>query len=356
VQVQQTVWFLLNCEIVAWHLPGEEAMITPRLNRLGRALPLAWQQAIVRRSRGLDLRAIASDLFLDYPPDDRGFDPVGTKRRFFMIERLAGRYFRATTMGAENIPAGRVVIVARHSGVVPWDAMLLVAEIYRLTGRFSWNAGHEYWGRFASLKDLLVPTGMVLGGRAEFEELLRADQICTIFADGGQGNRHAYYLESDRYKVKPEKGFAPGCGGYIKVALRTRSPVVPVAIVGTEEIHYCLGDIPQLAEYLGVPFFPLIGSLIPLPARVYVRFGEAIQLAAPAEAADDQAVVDRLNEQVRSALQALIDDTLRRRKGIYWSSYDTSDGAQLRRKTAPQQAIARPTSAVPETRERAAAA
>ena len=322
-------------------------MITPRLNSLGRMLPVAWQRAIVRRSRGLDLGAIASDLFLDYPPDERGFDPVTTKREFFMIEQIAGRYFRATTMGAENIPPGRALIVTSHSGVVPWDALLLVSEIYRLTGRFSWNAGHRLWGRNASLKNLLVPTGMVLGGRADFEKLLRLDELCMIFADAGEGNRRAYYLDSERYKVKPQKGFAPGCGGYVKLALRTRSPVVPVAIVGAEEIHYCVGDIPQLAEYLGVPFFPLVASLAPLPARIYIRIGEPIRFDAGPEAADDQAVVDRLNEQVRTALQALIDDTLRHRKGIYWSSYDTTD--------APQ-SVAPPTIVEPDTVELAAAA
>jgi 1-acyl-sn-glycerol-3-phosphate acyltransferase len=330
-------------------------LIIPQLNRIGRALPLAWQQGIVRRSRGLDLGAIASDLFLEYPPNGRGFDAVTTKWEFFLIEQIMSRYFRATTMGAENIPDGRVVIVASHSGVIPWDALLLVAEIYRLTGRFSWNAGHEFWGRSAFLKDLLLPTGMVLGGRDEFEELLRRDEICTIFADAGEGNRHAYYLASDRYKVKPEKGFAPGRGGYIKVALRTQSPIVPVAIVGAEEVHYCLGDIPQLAEYLELPFFPLVASLFPLPARIYIRFGEAIRLSAPPEAADQQAVVDRLNEHVRSAMQALIDDTLRRRKGIYWSSYDAGNGARVRRKTAPQR-IAPQTIVVPETRGRRAEA
>ena len=315
------------------------AMITPRLNRLGRALPIAWQQAIVRRSKGLDLGAIASDVFLDYPPDERGFDPITTKREFFLIEQLAGRYFRVTTMGAENIVDGRALVVAYHSGVVPWDGPLLAAETYRLTGRFSWNAGHEIWGRSAFLKNLLVPTGMVLGGRADFEKLLSRDELCTIFVDAGEGNRRAYYLESDRYKVKPYKGFAPGCGGYVKLALRTRSPIVPVAIVGAEEIHYCLGDVPQMAAYLHVPFFPLVASLAPLPAHVYIRFGEAIRLDAGPRAADDQALVDRLNEQVRSALQALIDDTLRRRKGIYWSSYDTTD--------APK-GLARPSIVMPE--------
>jgi 1-acyl-sn-glycerol-3-phosphate acyltransferase len=299
-------------------------MTDPVLNRVGRMLPVAWQQTILRRSRGLDLSAIVSDLFLDYPTDARGFDVVATKREFFLIEQTAGRYFRVTTMGAANIPVGRVLVVAYHSGVVPWDGPLLAAETYRLTGRFSWNAGHHIWGTSEPLRNLLVPTGMVLGGRDDFESLLSRDEMCTIFVDAGEGNRRAYYLDSERYTVKPQKGFAPGRGGYVKVALRTRSPVVPVAIVGTEEIHYCLGDVPQLAEYLGVPIFPLIASPLPLPARVYIRFGEPIRLDAPPEAAGDQAVVDRLNLQIRSALQALIDDTLRRRHGIYWSSYDTS--------------------------------
>lgn len=314
---------------------GQEAASLPILNRWGRALPVGWQQWILRRSRRLDLGGIVGDLFLAYPPNDRGFHPVATRLAFFALEQLMGRYFRVTTMGAGHLPEGRAVLVASHSGVVPWDAMLLVAELHRLTGRFSWNAGHEIWGRHPVLRNALVPTGMVLGGHADFTELLRREQLCLIFVDAGEGNRRAYYLEGDRYHVKPIKGFAPGRGGYVKLALRTRSPVVPVAIVGTEEIHYCLGDVPQLAEYLGVPFFPLIASAFPLPARVYIRFGDAIHLDAPPEAADDQAIVDRLNAQIRGAMQALIDDTLRRRHGIYCSSYDAGNGDRVARAPIP---------------------
>jgi 1-acyl-sn-glycerol-3-phosphate acyltransferase len=169
-------------------------MVTPRLNRLGRALPVAWQDAILRRSRGLDLGAMASDLFLRYPREEHGFDPVTTKREFFLIDRLIARYFRATTMGVENIPSGRALVVAYHSGVVPWDGLLLAAETYRHTGRFSWNAGHHIWGTAAALRNLLVPTGMVLGGREDFERLLRQDELVSIFVDAGEGNRRAYYL------------------------------------------------------------------------------------------------------------------------------------------------------------------
>ena len=232
-------------------------MITPRLNRLGRILPVAWQQAIVRWSHGLDLRAIASDLFLEYPPDERGFDPVTTKREFFMIEQLAGRYFRATTMGAENIPAGRALIVTSHSGVVPWDAMLLVSRDLSAHRDGSPGSRSRALGAVCVLEEPPRPDGHGPRRARRVRGAAASGRDCTIFADAGQGNRRAYYLDSERYKVKPQKGFAPGCGGYIKLALRTRSPVVPVAIVGAEEVHYCLGEIPQLAEYLGVPFFPL---------------------------------------------------------------------------------------------------
>jgi 1-acyl-sn-glycerol-3-phosphate acyltransferase len=252
-------------------------------------------------------------------------NPLATKWEFFLIEQIVARYFRTTTLGAGNIPDGRVLIIANHAGVVPWDGILLAAETYRHTGRFSWNAGHHMWSWYAPVKNLMMSTGMVFGGPEDFEALLRQDEMCTIFVDAGEGNRRAYYLESDRYKVKPDKGFAPGSGGYIKIALRTRTPIVPVAIVGAEEVHFCIGDIPQVAQYLQVPFFPLIASPLPLPARIYIRFGEAIRLPAPPEAAGQQAVVDRLNAQVRTTLQALIDDTLRRRRGIYWSSYDARD-------------------------------
>ena len=174
-----------------------------------------------------------------------------------------------------------------------------------------------------------------------------------VFADGGQGNRRAYYLESDRYTVKPEKGFAPGRGGYVKIAIRTGSPIVPVAVVGTEEIHYCLGDVPQLARYLDVPLAPLVGSLLPLPARVYIRFGAPIRLDVPRTASDDQALVDRANEQVRAALQHLIDDTLAHRKGIYWSRWDPGDGR--RGLPAPRHLTALPRPAPPVSDRRAAA-
>jgi 1-acyl-sn-glycerol-3-phosphate acyltransferase len=277
---------------------------------------------VLARAQGLDPAALLADLFLTWPPDSPGLDPVRTKRSFFLVEQTAGRWFRPHVIGAENIPSGRALVIGCHSGVFPWDATCLVPAIYRHTGRFSRNAGHELWGRLGPLTRYLEARGVVLGAAADLEELLRGDEIVLLFPGGAEDMRRPIW--KGRYRVKPHKGFAPGRGGYIKIALRTRSPIVPVAIVGAEETHMLLADIEPLARLFGAPFFPIVLSVLPLPARIYIRFGAPIHLDAPPEAAADQRMVDLLNARVRTTLQALIDDTVGRRRGIYWSSWDAS--------------------------------
>jgi 1-acyl-sn-glycerol-3-phosphate acyltransferase len=249
-------------------------------------------------------------------------DPARARRSFCLVEETVGRYFRVQVLGAEHIPTGRALVIGRHSGVLPWDAACLVPALYRCTGRIPRSAGHAFWGRWRPVARYLEARGVVLGPAAELETLLRREELVLLFPGGAADMRLPVW---ERYRVKAHKGFAPGRGGYIKIALRTQSPIVPVAIVGAEEVHMLLADLRPLARFFGVPYFPIVASVLPLPARLYVRFGPPIRLDAPPDAAADQAVVDRLNAEVRAALQALIDDTRRRRRGVYWSSYDAPE-------------------------------
>lgn len=136
---------------------------------------------------------------------------------------------------------------------------------------------------------------------------------------------------TQRYRVLPHRGFAPGRGGYIKIALRTRSPIVPLAVVGAEEAHVMLGTVPLLGRAIGVPFFPLLLSPLPFPVKLYIRFGAPITLPGASADANDQGRVDQLNTMVRRKVQALIDDTVRRRRGVIFSEYHEEPRAPLRR-------------------------
>jgi 1-acyl-sn-glycerol-3-phosphate acyltransferase len=137
---------------------------------------------------------------------------------------------------------------------------------------------------------------------------------------------------TERYRVLPHRGFAPGHGGYIKAALRTRAPIVPVAVVGAEEAHVMLGNVPWLARAARAPFFPLLLFPLPLPVKLYIRFGPPIVLPGTPRDAGDQERVDALNRMVRRRLQRLIDDTVQRRQGIIFSSYRNGQPPHGRRR------------------------
>jgi hypothetical protein len=97
-------------------------------------------------------------------------------------------------------------------------------------------------------------------------------------------------------------------------------------VVGAEEAHVMLGTVPVLDRVLRVPFFPLLLFPLPLPVKLYVRFGKPIELDGKPSDAADQRKVDRLTTMVRKKLQALIDDTLHHRHGLILSSYDEVGG------------------------------
>jgi 1-acyl-sn-glycerol-3-phosphate acyltransferase len=293
-------------------------MLEPRLSALARALPASWGRAILARTRGLDLLSLLADCLVSYPADPEGLDPARAKRWLFMLDRTMCRYFRMTVIGAENLPPGRALVIGCHSGGLPWDAACLVVAIYRATGRLSRNAADRIFGRVGAVARFLAATGALVGDFGRLEASLARGEMVVLFPGGAKDMTRPIW---ERYQVKPHRGFAPGRGGYVKLALRTRSPIVPVAIVGAEETHVVLADIAPLARLLGVPYFPVFLSPVPLPARIYVRFGEPIRLDAPPDAAADQPTVNHLNDALRGALQTLIDDTRRRRRGVYWSSF-----------------------------------
>jgi 1-acyl-sn-glycerol-3-phosphate acyltransferase len=293
----------------------------PRANALGRLLPAAWQEALRDVARGFSLPGLLADLLLTYPSDG-GFDPVTTKRWFWAVDQTICRYFRTTVLGAGHIPPGRALIIGCHSGVLPWDAATLVVAIRKHTGRFSRHIGDRLFAVAATIEQFLTTRGVVIGTPQALERLLANDEIVVLFPGGARDMTRPIW---ERYAVRPHAGFAPGRGGYIKAALRTRTPIVPVAIIGAEETHLMLANVPALANRLGLPLFPIVASPLPLPARIYIRFGEPIALDASPVAADDQATVDCLNDGVRRTLQHLIDDTVAHRRGIYWSSW-SGDG------------------------------
>ncbi|MFZ5894001.1 MAG: 1-acyl-sn-glycerol-3-phosphate acyltransferase [Myxococcota bacterium] len=254
--------------------------------------------------------------------DDFGLDPSFERKVLPGLELLYRRYFRVQIEGMENVPrAGRAVIVANHSGALPLDGMMLRTAM-RLdhpgVRDLRWLAeDFLFYLPFAGV--FLNRIGAVRACQENAERLLSHDGLLAVFPEGVQGIRKLF---KERYQLQRF-----GRGGYIRLCLRMRAPLVPCAIIGGEETNPLVYRFDRLAEFLKLPYlpvtptFPWLGplGLLPAPARWKIRFGEPLSFESYGpEAADDDVLVGRLSERVRSSIQSLLDTGLRERKSVWF--------------------------------------
>jgi 1-acyl-sn-glycerol-3-phosphate acyltransferase len=291
------------------------------LREAGQELRQAVGKLLPRIRAGL---GSAMDLVRLLEPPDRldrfGMDPRFAERFAPIAELLYHAWWRTTVREGARVPAtGPAIVVANHAGVVPWDALVL---------RQALRLDHPAHRELRPLLDerecalpLIGPMAIRLGGvRAspEAAEAILADgRLVGVFPEGSAGARKPW---RERYRLQRF-----GRGGFVKLALRTRAPIVPCAIVGSEEASPGISRAGWLAERLGVP---LIGkgaalrfgpaALLPLPSRWSLRFGPPMELHdhSPADAAD-AAIVNALTERVRSALQAMLEEDLAARGSVF---------------------------------------
>src|ERR671914_2066978 len=154
------------------------------------------------------------------------------------------------------------------------------------------------------VSELARKSGATLACSADAERLLSADELVGVWPEGFKGIGKPF---ADRYKLQRF-----GRGGFVSAALRTGVPIVPLSVVGAEEIYPLVGNIPALARLLGVPyipitpFFPLLGplGLVPLPSKWLLEFGEPIRTDDYDEvASDDPMLVFNVTDQVRETIQ-----------------------------------------------------
>jgi 1-acyl-sn-glycerol-3-phosphate acyltransferase len=278
-----------------------------------------------------DLRAVADlvgrRLRGEYEEDEWGFDPAFADAAEPLLSFLYDRWWRVTATGTEHVPAhGRALLVANHAGVLPWDATMMALALRRagLDGggdgrggrvRFlvlDWAFGLP-WASVAIRRGGGVPASPHNALR-----LLRQDHLVMVFPEGAKGVGKPF---SERYRLQRF-----GRGGFVELALRTGAPIVPVAVVGSEEIYPKLGEIPGVAKLLGAPYmpitptFPLLGPLgtIPLPSRWRIAFGAPIDLKGmTADDADDRAAVLEVAEDVRARIQGMVYENLIERQGAF---------------------------------------
>jgi 1-acyl-sn-glycerol-3-phosphate acyltransferase len=252
--------------------------------------------------------------------DDFGFDPTYDAKLKPMLEFLYTKYFRVETVGIESVPkVGRCVLVANHSGTLPLDGVMLKAAVKREQGRDVRWLTEDFIYHMPFLGGAMNRLGAVRACQENAERLLAKESLVAVFPEGVKGIGKLF---ADRYRLQRF-----GRGGFIKLCLRTGTPIIPVAVIGAEETNPLLFKIEHLSKALGVPYvpvtptFPLLGplGLLPAPTKWRIQFGEPLDLSAHGpEAADDEILVGKLAERVRAAIQTMLDRSVGSRKSVFF--------------------------------------
>ncbi len=254
--------------------------------------------------------------------DEFGYDPTYERKLLPLLELLYEKYFRVETHGIERLPGeGRCLLVANHSGTIPLDGLMLRLAVRREHPHHRgvrWLAEDGIF-HFPFLGNMTNRVGAVRACQENAERLLESESLVAVFPEGQKGIGKLF---RDRYRLQRF-----GRGGFVKLCLRTRTPIIPVAIVGGEETNPVLARVEYLTKALGIPYlpvtptFPLLGpaGLLPAPTKWKIFFGEPVDLESYAPAsADDEILVGRLTERVRGAIQTMLDRAVSERRSVWF--------------------------------------
>jgi 1-acyl-sn-glycerol-3-phosphate acyltransferase len=247
--------------------------------------------------------------------DPFGMDPQWTKYALASVALLHRHYFRSEVFGAANIPSSRVLLVSNHSGQIPMDAALIGASLFMDVEppRFM-RAMVEKWTQTLPFVSLLFSrVGQVVGVPENAKHLLENEEALLVFPEGARGISKPF---SKRYQLA-DFGL-----GFMRLAMETKTPIVPVAVVGGEEQYISVGNFDSLAKLLRAPSIPILPQLLlpfgalPLPTRYRIHFGEPMRFGGDPD--DDDAVIEEKVFVVKATIQSMLNRGLKTRKGIFF--------------------------------------
>jgi 1-acyl-sn-glycerol-3-phosphate acyltransferase len=283
----------------------------PSLSEVELPAPGDWVDRVLGERARRVLLALSHHVEGDSPYDRFGFSPEVTRNTFPFFQALYRSWFRVTSEGHEHLPRdGAAVLAGNHAGLLPFDAAMTIVDVLLHTDppRLPRAIVDRWAGKLPFVNVFYARVGQVIGTRENFGDLLGDGQLVLVFPEGIDGVRKTI---TQRYRLQQFHV------GFVEHALRARVPIVPMAVVGSDDQAPILYDVAPVARRLGLPVlpitptFPWLGplGLLPYPVRYRIVYGEPLpfhERFGP-DGADDARLVRYLANQVRNVVQRLLD-------------------------------------------------
>jgi 1-acyl-sn-glycerol-3-phosphate acyltransferase len=247
--------------------------------------------------------------------DPFGYDIETTKYAAIVCSFFYRVYFRTEVHGLDKVPDGRVLLVANHSGQVPIDGAIIACS-------FALDANPprmiramvEKWAMtLPFVSTFFSRVGQVVGVPENARRLLEMGELLLVFPEGIRGISKPI---TRRYQLE-EFGH-----GFMRLAIETGTPIVPLAVIGAEEQYINLGNLRWAARSFGMPVFPVVpqlfvpGGAMPLPTKYRLYFGEPMRFSGDPD--DDDAAIEEKVWLVRQTIQSMVNRGIKARKGVFF--------------------------------------
>ncbi|MEZ4473784.1 MAG: lysophospholipid acyltransferase family protein [bacterium] len=244
---------------------------------------------------------------LDIPFNRYGLDPFGISRDhlgafYSMLGFFYRRYFRCLSFGIEQIPAeGPVMLVGNHSGGLPVDGGMVIASLfYDLEPpRHTHGMVEKFAQHWPVVSPVFSRVGQLTGLPEHAVRLLQSGRVLMVFPEGARGTGKLY---KDKYQLVR---FGTG---FVRLALRTGTPIVPLAFIGGEEAIPTIFHAQRLAKWIGAPYVPITPYLLPLPLPVQCSLHYGAPMRFEGDGSEPDHVIDAYVAQVRDRITALIEE------------------------------------------------
>jgi 1-acyl-sn-glycerol-3-phosphate acyltransferase len=270
-----------------------------------------------------ELGAELEDRFRKVPNqlNEFGFDPYGmspeeARRMFLPTAAMYRYYFRVENFDIDRVPEGRVMLIANHAGQLPFDGMMITMAMLLAADppRICRSMGEYFLPRLPWMGTAMARGGAMVGTPENCVHMLDNDECVLVFPEGARGMNKVY---TERYRLQ-RMGL-----GFMRLALETATPIVPIAVVGSDDQQPGIANFESLGKRLGLPAlpitlgFPLLGPLgmLPMPVKYRIYFGEPMVFEG--DSSDDDAAIQHNVDAVKETIETMLARGVRARKGIF---------------------------------------
>ena len=238
-----------------------------------------------------------------------------------LYEPLYRRWFRVEWEGLDKIPlSGPALIVANHAGAIPSDAPVIMHGIETELHRPVYGLADHMFKAIPLVGTMWSRVGGVAAHPQNAYRLLREQgQLVLVFPEGTKGTGKLY---GERYQLRRF-----GRGGFVEIAMRAGVPIIPIAVVGSEEAMPTVAKIPGIAKAVGAPYAPITANmlllgplgLLPFPAKFRLKVLDPVTFDVPPdqERYSKSRVMEEA-ENIRGRLQEALYGMLRVRRSVWF--------------------------------------